>query len=916
MEEKEKIYNTVKETFNLSFWKNLSLKIFSIENSFCYRDFVKSAELCLEELKKAGARNVHLIELKADGETSYDDFIMPMAWDVDFAKLYIIEPQEFSGKVIADIKNHPFHVANRCGNTPSEGTIGQVIHIKDIDKFKNLNNTFVFCEDINPMECREKVENTEAMGIISSYTGAPERRKDIYWINGWVKKSGWYHTKKDRQMLCFSISPEEGKNLRKLLEKTTVRVKAIVKSKTYPGKIYSITGLIPGKTKKEIIFLAHLYEPMITDNATGVAGVIEICRILNNLIEKKLFSPDIGIRFLFSMERYGMVQFFKKNKNIVYALNVDSLTPDIVKTGKMKLTLYGSPFTNPFFGDWIFEKLLDDLFPDNLPWKKERAVFKDDTFVSDNSLNIPSIYFTSNPAKLHHNSADSKVVNWDIGKEILCTLATYVYILSSSKFLQKYTAPVYSCAKKELYTYLEKLSWILVEKHLSREDLEERIFFITDYIEKKINSMRKLGIIPEEKHKKEIKEIARREGEKLIKENNLKPQKERKLTREDKKAENIIIKWRKPVFIFSLADIPHKERVSPPEEFYSLINRADGSKNLYEIFQEISFEREIFDYPPLSEEEKKNLTKYVKYLGKYNYLKIKYRIILTKKDIKNSLEKLGIKKGDKIIVHSSLSSMGYVRGGAKAVCEAFMEAVGKNGLVMMPSFNHRKIFIDNPSAYFSPLETPTTNGIIPDTFWRMKGVFRSLNPTHAFAVWGKDAKNFVKEHHKGLTMGKGSPLYLLEKAGGKIILIDTPTANTFHHVVEMTNNVPCLGKRTEEYPVKLPSGEIVKVRTWSFRESPCIITDKIAYLSYMRKKKMIKEGKIGNADVLVIDMKTCRKVIEKFLRGEIEGYSGCKKCSIKPWTTPQSVESDWDEINERVKPDTSAFVGDYDPPSF
>jgi len=916
MEEKEKIYNTVKETFNLSFWQNLSLKIFSIENSFCYRDFVKSAELCLEELKKAGAKNVRLIELKADGETSYDDFIMPMAWDVDFAKLYIIEPQEFSGKVIADIKKHPFHVANRCGNTPSEGIIGQVIHIKDIDKFKNLNNTFVFCEDINPMECREKVENTKAVGIISSYTGAPEKRKDIYWINGWVKKSGWYHTKEDRQMLCFSISPEEGENLRKLLGKTTVKVKAIVKSKTYPGKIYSVTGLIPGKTKKEIIFLAHLYEPMITDNATGVAGVIEICRILNNLIEKKLFSPDIGIRFLFSMERYGMAQFFEKNKNIVYALNVDSLTPDIVKTGKMKLTLYGSPFTNPFFGDWIFEKLLDDLFPDNLPWKKERAVFKDDTFVSDNSLNIPSIYFTSNPAKLHHNSADSKMVNWDIGKEILCALATYIYILSSSKLTQKYKSTIYTAAKKELYSYLEKLSWILVEKHLSKEDLEKRIFFITDYIEKKINSIRKLGIIPEEKFKKEIKEIARKEGEKLIKENNLKSQKERKLTREDKKAENIIIKWRKPVFIFSLADIPHKERISPPEEFYSLINRVDGNKNLYEIFQEISFEREIFNYLPLSEEEKKNLIKYVKYLEKYNYLKLKYRVVLTKKEIKKSLEKLGIKKGDKIIVHSSLSSIGYVRGGAKAVCEAFMEAVGKNGLVMMPSFNHRKIFIDNPSAYFSPLETPTTNGIIPDTFWRMKGVFRSLNPTHAFAVWGKDAKNFVKEHHKGLTMGKGSPLYLLEKAGGKIILIDTPTANTFHHVVEMTNNVPCLGKRTEEYPVKLPSGEIVKVRTWSFRESPCIITDKIAYLSYMRKKKMIKEGKIGNADVLVIDMKTCRKVIEKFLKGEIKGYSGCKNCSIKPWTVPQSVESDWDEVNERVKPDTNAFVGEYDPPSF
>ncbi|MCX7916958.1 MAG: AAC(3) family N-acetyltransferase, partial [bacterium] len=320
--------------------------------------------------------------------------------------------------------------------------------------------------------------------------------------------------------------------------------------------------------------------------------------------------------------------------------------------------------------------------------------------------------------------------------------------------------------------------------------------------------------------------------------------------------------------------------------------------------------------PPLNENEKKELRKYVEYLSKYNYLEQKFKTILTKEDIKRDLQKLGIKKGDKIIVHSSLSSIGYVIGGAKTVCESIMEVIKEEGVLIMPSFNHGLIFKDKISTYFSPVETPTINGSIPDTFWKMKGVYRSLDPTHSFAVWGKNAKEYVKYHHKGLTMGKFSPLYFLEKEGGKIVLIDTFTANTFHHVVEMTNDVPCLGKRTESFPVKLPSGEIVKVRTWSFREKGCKITDGGVYLDYMRKNKLLKEGKIGNADVLIIEMKKCREVIELFLKGKIRGFAGCKRCNIKPKITFFTVESDWDEEKQKVKEDTDAYIADYNPISF
>ena len=52
------------------------------------------------------------------------------------------------------------------------------------------------------------------------------------------------------------------------------------------------------------------------------------------------------------------------------------------------------------------------------------------------------------------------------------------------------------------------------------------------------------------------------------------------------------------------------------------------------------------------------------------------------------LRALGVGAGDLIQVHSSLSSLGYVEGGAAAVGDALLEAVAPGGTVMVPTFNH------------------------------------------------------------------------------------------------------------------------------------------------------------------------------------------------------------------------------------
>ncbi len=180
---------------------------------------------------------------------------------------------------------------------------------------------------------------------------------------------------------------------------------------------------------------------------------------------------------------------------------------------------------------------------------------------------------------------------------------------------------------------------------------------------------------------------------------------------------------------------------------------------------------------------------------------------VTRDEIAEGFRKLGLSRGDGVMVHSSLRSFGYVEGGAEAVIAALEDVLTEEGTLLMPSFNHGAPWKEGGSSIFDPLSTPTTNGKIPDTFWRLVGVCRSWNPTHAFAAWGKRAKAYTRWHHRTLSMGPDSPLGMLWREGGKCLLVGVGHGpNTMKHVVEMTTSVHCLGLRTEAYPMRLPGG--------------------------------------------------------------------------------------------------------------
>jgi len=279
---------------------------------------------------------------------------------------------------------------------------------------------------------------------------------------------------------------------------------------------------------------------------------------------------------------------------------------------------------------------------------------------------------------------------------------------------------------------------------------------------------------------------------------------------------------------------------------------------------------------------------------------------VTEKDLAVGLRALGLGAGDRVMVHSSLRSFGYVAGGAETVIRALMDVLTERGTLLLPSFNHFAPWQEGGAGYYDPARTPTTDGAIPETFRRMPGVWRSLNPTHPVAAWGRRAESYTQRHHMTLTMGPESPLGRLGRDGGYGLFLGTDYhSNTFKHVVETTVGSPCLGHRTTELPVHLPDGREVKLRTWSFRAEPCPIMEPGEYAEReMDRRGLHTRGRIGQSTATLFRLSDCFDVLSRMLAEGCAGYPPCSECPTRPSGGPYTVESDWDEEQGCLKADS------------
>lgn len=153
------------------------------------------------------------------------------------------------------------------------------------------------------------------------------------------------------------------------------------------------------------------------------------------------------------------------------------------------------------------------------------------------------------------------------------------------------------------------------------------------------------------------------------------------------------------------------------------------------------------------------------------------------KDLILCLEKLGVKGGDILCVHSELFNFGTPllprNDYLNALLECFLAVLGSKGTLLMPTFTYS--FCEN--LPYDKLNSKSTVGLLTEFFRKQKGVFRTDDPIFSFAVKGAKAKCFLKPCES--CFDEHSAYGELSKNHGKILLFGhKELANSFAHFVE------------------------------------------------------------------------------------------------------------------------------------
>lgn len=240
----------------------------------------------------------------------------------------------------------------------------------------------------------------------------------------------------------------------------------------------------------------------------------------------------------------------------------------------------------------------------------------------------------------------------------------------------------------------------------------------------------------------------------------------------------------------------------------------------------------------------------------------------TVESLSKDLRNLGVKAGSTLIVHSSLSALGYVVGGARAVVMALTEVLGPEGTLVVPThsgelsdpmnWSHPPIPEDwwptvrEAMPAFDPLLTTTRQmGAIAEMVRHLPGTARSSHPRVSFAARGRHAELITHEHDLVECFGEHSPLARLYDLDAHIVLLGVGHANnTSLHLGE--SRAPAKRPTITEGAPMMVQGR----REWVSYETRDFDADDFEQMgAALKKAGLVSEGLVGAGPSLIMSVK-------------------------------------------------------------
>ena len=248
------------------------------------------------------------------------------------------------------------------------------------------------------------------------------------------------------------------------------------------------------------------------------------------------------------------------------------------------------------------------------------------------------------------------------------------------------------------------------------------------------------------------------------------------------------------------------------------------------------------------------------------------RKIVLKQDILDALSAVGMRPGQTVMVHCSLSALGYVCGGARPVIEALLQMVGETGTIMMPTQSWKnldpasgvhwqepqewwQLIRDNWPAYDKRITPTNTMGAVAEMFRTWPGTLRSDHPARSVAANGQHAQFLTENHDLSNIFGDGSPIARLYDLDGYVLLVGVGyDKNTSLHLADARAQYPgkhdCMehsaimenGQRVwKEYRTLFVGGEDFDEIGAAFERECTVHTAPLGYgtIRFMRQRELV-----------------------------------------------------------------------------
>ena len=242
----------------------------------------------------------------------------------------------------------------------------------------------------------------------------------------------------------------------------------------------------------------------------------------------------------------------------------------------------------------------------------------------------------------------------------------------------------------------------------------------------------------------------------------------------------------------------------------------------------------------------------------------------TRDELAAELRALGLARGDVVMVHAALRSVGPVLGGGDAVIGALLDAAGPEGTIAAYAdweANYEDLLDEHGRvpmwwrAHVPPFDRAWSrairdNGVFPELLRTTRGAIASANPGARIVAVGARAEWLTADHPIDYGYGPESPFARLAEAGGKVLMLGAPldTMTLLHHAEHLAG----ISKRVirKEVPFAVDEGTQWRtVEEFDTADPPkgfaddyfgTIVEDFLATGQGAR-------GKVGQADCALVD---------------------------------------------------------------